>query len=193
MPNISAHMIVANEVSKKLNITSDDFIKGNLLPDIIDLENSHHKISYGDYMIPDIDYFVDRMDFDNDLYIGYLTHLLLDKHYLIDYIKFLYLNKNAFSDGIIYDDYNFLNALLVDKFELDIDYLESVLSNYDCKILEKKLKYNIEYLKQRTNGNPRYLDFESFSQFLLDVSNVISKELIYYANKRGKLFIRVRE
>lgn len=193
MPNISAHMIVAKEVSKILNINSDDFIKGNLLPDIIDLENSHHKILYDDYLIPDIDYFVDRIDFDNDLYIGYLTHLLLDKHYLIDYIKVLYSKTNVFSNGIIYDDYNFLNVLLVDKFELDIDYLVNVLSNYDCKILEKKLKYNIEYLKQRTNGNPRYLDFESFSQFLLDVSNVISKELIYYANKRGKLFIRVRE
>ena len=193
MPNISAHMIVAKEVSKILNINSDDFIKGNLLPDIIDLENSHHKILYDDYLIPDIDYFVDRIDFDNDLYIGYLTHLLLDKHYLIDYIKVLYSKTNVFSNGIIYDDYNFLNVLLVDKFELDIDYLVNVLSNYDCKILEKKLKYNIEYLKQRTNGNPRYLDFESFSQFLLDVSNVISKELVYYANKRGKLFIRVRE
>ncbi len=37
MPSISAHMVVAKEVSKKLNISSDDFIKGNLLPDIIDM------------------------------------------------------------------------------------------------------------------------------------------------------------
>ena len=82
MPGICSHMIIAKEVSKRLNIDSDDFIRGNLLPDIIDLKDSHHKIKNNTYMVPNIDYFVKRLDLTNELHMGYLTHLLLDKHYL---------------------------------------------------------------------------------------------------------------
>ena len=140
MPNISAHMIVAVEVAKRLNINSDEFIKGNLLPDIIDMEDSHHKVQNGVYMVPDIEYFLQNLDFSKDLNIGYLTHLLLDKHYLSDYLGSLYPNTNIFLDGTIYKDYDYLNFLLVDRFELNIDKLENILNNYYCKILKEKLK-----------------------------------------------------
>ncbi len=143
-------------------------------------------------MIPDIDYFVEKLDFSNDLYIGYLTHLLLDKHYLNDYLKFLYPNIDIFADGKIYRDYDYLNSLLIDKFELNTEDLEKILNTYSCKILEEKLKYNIDCLKRCVSGNTKYLNFENFSQFLLDISDVISKELISYANKPSKLRIRTR-
>ncbi len=192
MPNISAHMIVAKEVAKRLNINSDEFIKGNLLPDIIDMEDSHHKVQNGVYMVPDIEYFLQNLDFSKDLNIGYLTHLLLDKHYLSDYLGSLYSNTNIFLDGTIYKDYDYLNFLLVNRFELDIDKLENILSQYDCKILEEKLKYNIEYLKQKKEGKTMYLDFDSFSKFLFDISKNISEELIYYENKSSQLSIHSR-
>ena len=193
MPNISAHMIVAVEVAKRLNINSDEFIKGNLLPDIIDIKNSHHKIESDVYMVPDIDYFLQNLDFSKDLNIGYLTHLLLDKHYLSDYLGSLYPNTNIFLDGTIYKDYDYLNFLLVDRYGLNIDKLENILSQYDCKILEEKLKYNIECLKQKKAGKTKYLNFESFASFLLEISDTISKELVEYANKSSKLYIRIRQ
>ena len=192
MPNISSHMIVAKEVAKRLNINSDEFIKGNLLPDIIDMEDSHHKVQNGVYMVPDIEYFLQNLDFSKDLNIGYFTHLLLDNHYLNDYLGFLYPNTNIFLDGTIYKDYDYLNFLLVNRFELDIDKLENILSQYDCKIFEEKLKYNIECLKQKKEGNTKYLNFESFACFLLEVSDTISKELLDYANKSSKLYIYFR-
>lgn len=183
MPNIGAHMVVAKLISNLLNVNSDDFIRGNLLPDVIDVENSHHKIADGIYMVPDIEYFAKKLDLTKDLQVGYLAHLLLDKHFLNDYIKILYPNESIFKDGYVYKDYSILNAQLVSKFKLDIEKIENILSNYDCKILEEKLKYNIECLKQKTTGTPKYLDFESFSEFLIDISYVISEELIKYANK----------
>lgn len=189
MPSVCAHMVVAKIISKKININSEEFIRGNLLPDIIDDNDSHHKFVSGEYMVPDIDYFVSKIDYRNGLQIGYLTHLLLDKHYLNDYIKSLYPNVNIFLDKIIYEDYNVINEFLVNKFKLDIDELEKVLSKYDCKIIEEKLKYNIECLKQKKSGSLKYLEFESFSQFLLDISDVIIKELNLYAYKYGKLYI----
>ena len=192
MPNISAHMIVAKEVAKKLNINSDEFIKGNILPDIIDMEDSHHKVQSGVYMVPDIEFFLYNLNFSKDLNIGYFVHLLLDKHYLNDYLESLYPNTNIFLDGSIYKDYDYLNYLLINRFGLEIDKLENILNEYDCKINEEKLKYNIDCLKQKKEGNTKYINFESFAYFLLEISETISKELVEYANKSSKLSIRIR-
>lgn len=183
MPSICAHMVVATEVSKKLNINSDDFIRGNLLPDIIAIEDSHHKIKNGVYLVPNISYFLNTLDLSKDLNIGYLTHLLLDKYYLEDYLAKLYYNKNIFLDSKIYNDYNYLNYRLIKKFKLNIKYLEKILFKYNCNIDEEKLKYNLECLRQKKDGTTKYLDFYSFSKFLYDISDTISKELVDYANK----------
>lgn len=183
MPNICAHMIVAQEVAKKLNIKSDDFIRGNLLPDIIDSNDSHHKIKSGVYLVPDINYFRKKLDLTNDLYLGYYTHLLLDKYYLESYLSKLYPNKNIFLDGLIYNDYDYINNYLINKFKLNTDYIEKVLMNYDCKIIKVKLKYNMRCLKNNKFGQTTYLNFDSFSNFLREVSKTISEEIIEYANK----------
>lgn len=192
MPNISAHMIVAQEVGKKLRIKSDAFIRGNLLPDIIDMDDSHYKIKNGIYFVPNIKYCLENLDFSDDLYIGYLVHLLLDKKFLEDYLGQLYPGENVFLDGEIYNDYNYLNSELVNQFKLDLDSLEKILTVYSCKILEKKLKYNIDCLKQKKINKTKYLYFDSFSKFLLDTSEVISEELSNYANKHSNLSIRLR-
>ena len=183
MPSISSHMIVAKAVAKRLNINSDDFIRGNLLPDIIDLEDSHHKIEKGVYMVPNIEYFIKKLDLTKDLHLGYLTHLLLDKHYLEEYLSNLYSNKNVFLDGVIYKDYDYLNHLLVKSFKLDTKSIERVLLKYDCNIVEEKLKYNINCLNQNISGKTYYINGKSFSDFLRKVSKIISEELIEYADK----------
>ena len=183
MPSITPHMVVATEVAKILNINSEDFIRGNLLPDIIDIKNSHHKVESDIYLIPDIDYFIKKLDLTNDLDLGYLTHLLLDKHYLEDYLKKIYPNKNIFLAKKIYNDYDILNHSLVNNFNLDVEYIEKALMKYDCKIKEEKLKYNINCLKNNISGKTYYLNINSFSKFLKEVSKTISEELIEYANK----------
>ena len=183
MPNISSHMIVAKEISKKININSDDFYRGNLLPDVIDMNDSHHKIKKGLYLIPDIDYHLKTLDLTKDLDKGYLTHLLLDKHYLEEYLTNLYPNKNIFVDRLIYKDYDYLNYDLVKRFDLDLDYLNKILTNYKCKVLEDKLKYNLECLNQNKKGKTTYLEIDSLSSFLKDISPVISDELLNCINK----------
>lgn len=191
MPNISAHMVVATEVGKRLGLISDDFIRGNLLPDIIDIEDSHHKIQSGPYLVPDIKYFLKHLDLSKDINIGYLVHLLLDKHYLEDYLTKLYPGKNIFLDEKVYKDYDYLNYKLVNKFNLDVDSIEKILTHYNCKISKEKLEYNIGYLKQKKTGKTKYIDFDSFSQFLFNISKVISEELTNYASKYSKLLIRI--
>ena len=191
MPNISAHMVVCKLVSEKLNITSDDFIRGNLLPDIIDKEDSHHKIQGKMYLQPNIDYFIKNLDLTKDINIGYLTQLMLDKYYLI-YLENKYPDNIVFDNGI-YIDYDYINYDLVNRFNLDVKYLSKILSNYNCKINEEKLKYNIEYLNQKKIGKTKFLDINEFSSFLYDISNIISKELEKYANKYSKFSICFRK
>ena len=86
MPNISSHMIVAKLVSEKLHINDSDFLKGNLLPDVVNNSNSHHKIPGKYYIIPDTEFFKQKLNLKNKLELGYFTHLLLDKYFLEEYI-----------------------------------------------------------------------------------------------------------
>lgn len=192
MPNISAHMIVAKEVGKKLNLTSDDYLRGNLLPDILNSNDSHHKIQSKIYLIPDINYFLNTLDLSKDINIGYLVHLLLDKHYLDDYLSNIY-STNIFLDGLIYKDYDYINNKLINKYKLNTNKLTSILSKYDCKINKEKLKYNIECLNQNKNNKTKYLDYNSFYNFLIDISSTIAKELIEYASKSIELSLRLRQ
>ena len=74
----------------------------------------------------------------------------------------------------------------------DYWYGLKTLTNYNCKKLEEKLKYNIEYLKQKKEGITKYLNYDSFSNFLYNISDTISKELVDYANKSSKLYVRLR-
>ena len=102
--HVNSRRLDVCSISIKNVLNSEDFIRGNLLPDIIDIKNSHHKINSGIYMVPDIEYFLKTIDLTNDLDLGYLTHLLLDKHYLEDYLLQLYPNRNIFLDQEVYKD-----------------------------------------------------------------------------------------
>ena len=194
MPSIIAHMITAKKVSEKLNISSDDFIKGNLLPDIIDSNNSHYKIKSGVYLIPDINYYVSNHDLSSNLNKGYLTHLLLDKHFLSEYLNSLYPNTNIFLDGLIYIDYDYLNDKLIHRFNINVDELIPILKTYDnITINSDKLMYNINCLKRKTEGNLNYLNIDDFSNYLNYISETISEELKYYENEFSKCHVHTRE
>lgn len=190
MPNISAHMIVGREVARRLHIESKEFIKGNLLPDIIDCDDSHHKMQSGVYLVPNISFFLNELDLANDLWKGYLVHLLLDKYYLEIYLSRKYKNKNVFIDNEIYNDYNYINKRLVSEFHLDLDSYDEILTDYKQKIIEEKLLFNKECLKQNKSGVLRYLDYESFSQFLVMISEVISRELVEFIEINKKIYCK---
>ena len=180
MPSIAAHMAVADLVSKNLKIDSEDFIRGNLLPDItIDLD-SHHRIEGKMFYTVDIEYFKNKLDLSNPLYLGYYTHLLLDSYYEEVYLPNNVTNKNIFKDRIIYKEYDLINYQLVNKFNLDVIYLKNILSNYDVDIDSDKLDLNLRCLSNTIVGDTEYLKFEPFSEFLYDISKVISEEIKKY-------------
>ena len=167
-------MAVAKLVGETLNIYNADFIRGNILPDIINDHNSHHKIAYHEYLIPNISYFVDKLNLESISDLGYLTHLLLDKLFLVNYQP----NVNGFISRKIYHDYDIINYILVKEFKLDVTYLTCVLNNFKEDINKEKLIQNIHNLNiPMINEKPTYLDINTFIPFLYRSSNEISTYL----------------
>lgn len=179
MPNMSGHMAVAKKVSKILDINSEDFYRGNLLPDLyIDKKKSHYKIKGKKYMIPDIDYVVNVLDLKDEKNLGYLTHLLLDKYYLEEYL--MDIDCDVFEGNQLYKDYDILNKDIVEYFKLDTKYLTSILSKIDDDFSNDKLKLILECLLKNEDGKTTYLDKEKFINFLDEVSLKIAKEIEIY-------------
>ena len=177
MPNIASHMVIAKLVGEKLKIEENDFIRGNLLPDIINKEDSHQKIKGTYFDIPNIDYFKSTLDLTNPKELGYYTHLLLDKYFLEEFIPIYLKRKDVFENGIIYEDYTAINNRLVKKFNLDIEKIKKALKGYKEEINKEKLEKNIKYLETEEDKTPTYIKFEELSNFLEEISIRIIKEI----------------
>ncbi len=181
MPNMSSHMAVAKKVGEILNIKDKDFIFGNILPDLYNnKEKSHYKIMGKFYLIPDIDYYINNFDLKNNTNLGYLSHLLLDKYYLEEYLTKKLPNIDVFDDDAIYYDYDILNNDIISKFDLDIKYLEKILREYSGNFNNKKMNYNISYLFIKKDGKTKFLDKEEFIKFLEDISYIIAEDIKKY-------------
>lgn len=179
MPSISGHMAVAKRVCEKLNINSDDFYRGNLLPDLyVDKIKSHYKIQGKKYLIPNIDYVVNNFDLKDYNNLGYLTHLLLDKYYLEDFL--MDIEEDVFKGDKLYRDYDILNKDLIDHFKIDTNYLYNVLSKIDDDISNDKLELNLRCLIQNKKGKTTFLDKNKFINFLEKASDLIAKDLKKY-------------
>lgn len=180
MPSIAAHFVCAKIISSKLNVNKDDFYKGIILPDIIDDINSHYKIKGTYYMIPDINHYLDVMD-NTDISKGYLAHLLLDKIFLEEYVpkKINNFNKiNLFSPNMMYNDYTNMNYLFIKKYKLDLKYINKIMSDYDVKLNKEKYELNINSINYLKTDKLNYIDFEDFSRFIEDSSEIIINYLV---------------
>ena len=178
MPNMSSHMSIAKRVSDLLNIKDKDFIIGNLLPDLEENKReSHYKIQGKQYLIPDIEYVKNNLDLTDMKNLGILTHLLLDKYYLEEYLYSNCPNDNVFEGISLYKDYDILNKDIVKYFDLDVDYLKEVLLEIDTPKYQDKLMNNINCLYHIENGETTYLDKDDFIKFLDNTSMIIAKEV----------------
>ena len=179
MPNISSHMAIAKRVSEILNINDDEFYKGNLQPDLYaDKIKSHYKIQGKKYLIPDINCVEENLDLTNKYNLGILTHLLLDKYYFDEYL--IDIEEDVFKEFKIYNDYDILNRDIKAHFNLDVNYLKSILKDYKEDIEIDKLKYNIECLDITKEGELFFLDKDKFIKFLDDILIKIANDIRSY-------------
>ena len=139
------HVAVANELNKKLNVDRNQLLIGSIAPDISkqigETKNMSHFLDYGN-SIPNLERFLlkyeDRL---NDPFVlGYYIHLITDYFWFKYFIPEVYDENFVMTklDGTtvkctgqmfqlyIYNDYTNMNAKLIEKYDLNIDFL------YDC-------------------------------------------------------------
>lgn len=179
MPSIATHMAVTKLVGERLGRYTDDFIIGNILPDLLNNPDSHIKIKNRNIFVPNIKYVKEKIDLNSDLQFGYYIHLMLDKYYLED----LFLKKindiGVFENKILYNEYSYINAYLVREYKLDVNYITYLLSNINFEINQEKLNRNITYLNGNDIRETKYLIKDDFIKFINEISLKIYEEVKY--------------
>lgn len=176
MPSIAAHMTIAKLLSEKLDIEDEDFYRGNLLPDVISTtrEASHFKVQGEHFLVPDLEDAKRSLTLTESMYLGYYTHLLLDKYFLEEFVPTYIGRFDLFKTKEMYSDYDEINGFIISSFGLDVETITKILSeNYDCDIDKEKLEKNISCLNKEKNGEGIYLKKEPFRNFLEEVSDKI--------------------
>lgn len=179
MPNIVAHYVCGNLVARKLQITDKEFIKGNLYPDYVD-KNKHYRIKGRMFEIPDIERFMSEEQMSNQLFkLGFLTHLMLDKLFLDNYVVDSIYSKidkriNIFTPERIYQDYTNISNMLLNYYHLDIEDIDNIMLPEQDRIDILKYRFNTEVIKECKSTQLQYLDFPSFITFLDNSSEEIA-------------------
>ena len=113
--------------------------------------------------------------------LGYLCHLLLDRYFLTNFVSINIKEwniNNIFTADKMYKDYTTMNALLINFFQLDINYINKLLEIDNFNLDKDKYNKNVECINTlETDGNLGYINFDLYTKFLIDISEVISKEI----------------
>lgn len=198
MASAVIHLVVANELNKKLNRDSNKLLIGSISPDISKLigENKikSHFISEVGSVIPDIGKFLNKYksNLTDDFVLGYFIHLYTD------YLWFKYFMSELYNDTMIkrldgsvvkydedtlinyvYNDYTDLNIKLIDKYNLDLKifYNELPKFNYiieeipmnNIKLVVDKMGIIIENSKESKNYMFDLKNIEKFIDISVDL------------------------
>lgn len=146
MPGYVIHLAVGKEYAKNNEIKNiEEFEKGIIAPDLISKDDKH-KSHYGpNSSKPDLNNYLELNGILASYNEGYFLHLLTD--YLF-YNKFL---KEW--NPKIYEDYNILNARLIEKYHIEIPE-------------------EIQKIVHFKNGNLTVLDEEKLYKFISCVGKI---------------------
>lgn len=140
MPRWGIHLEIANRIKDKINTDSNEYLFGNILPDVQDgylvkdisnilnhLDNHYNDLINNTY---DIFYEIHKEIINEDIVIGYLIHLLTD----------FYFNKSFDNKYKWLDNTNIeLELLTGEKVIMDRDLAGIKYKQHDFKVFEKEL------------------------------------------------------
>ncbi len=154
MASSMIHIVVANEINKKINRNSKAILIGSIAPDIAKHLNLSKKDSHfqeTDETLPDLNKFLDKYkkDLTDDFVLGYYIHLYTD------YLWFKYFEPDFYKNGVIYklngdienvepikkrnyfyNDYTNLNIKLIDEYNLDLSIFYEEVPRFNNIIKE---------------------------------------------------------
>ena len=174
MPSFVMHIAIAKEYVKKHKDeikNLEEFIEGSIAPDLTQNKNITHYGEWGNYKTNIIlkDFLEDvNSDINNDYYKGYLLHLLSDdftyNHALKKEFDFV---KNDKAHNIIYDEFYYINKIIIPKYEL-VDFPKE-----------------IEKFTQIKDGKCKYLNIDKIIDMIEKMSSINLEEQIEYIRKYG--------
>lgn len=159
MPSWPVHIALANKLKKEYNL-NDDFIIGNILPDVLDGyilipsnitdKNISHYRTKGKI---DYDLFLKehKNNLNNPIILGYFVHLLTDKFYNLQTAKNHYI-KDKNETKIILN-----NKKIISKNKTTLEMKQKELTQYG-HILKNKLGAKIK-INKNTKNNLKTLPF----------------------------------
>ena len=155
MASTVIHMVVANELNKKLDRNYDSLLIGSIAPDISkhvgESKLYSHFLDSESNDVPNIDRFLLKYKkyLNDDFVLGYFIHLYTD------YLWFKYFIPNIYNNNYVtkldgtkvkcvgnmltmymYNDYTNLNIRLLDKYNLDLSIFYNELPTFNNIIEE---------------------------------------------------------
>ncbi len=179
MPNIAAHYVCAKLVASKLQINEPDFLKGNIYPDYV-LKDMHYRVQGQRFLVPDFERFMKEEQIENRLFkLGFLSHLILDKLFLDDYVLNNIYDKidsqiDIFEPDKIYQDYTNISKRLLDEYNLSLREIDEIMLPERSNIDFEKYKSNTEVIRKSKSENLNYMDLDTFTEFLESSSSKIT-------------------
>ncbi len=156
MPGFTIHIAVAKEYIKNHNgkiQNEEEFIKGSIAPDMNenmnDKCNNKNLSHYGKWgkgnAYTNFTLFLkdNKVNLQQDYWMGYFLHLLTDHYFYNKYFK-IELEEALKAKDSFYNDYDCLNELLINKYNIKIN--ENIQKNIQkyMNFLDEKPKYLTE-------------------------------------------------
>ena len=200
------HIVVANEINKKINRDSSKLLIGTISPDISKLVGIHkyitHFASEETPSIPNLDSFLNKYksNLNDDFVLGYYIHLYVDylwfKYFITeindkDMIKTLDGKTIKCSKeeilNYIYNDYTNLNARLIDEYNLDLKIFYNdipELNNIIEEIPMDKIKLIVDeaglIIKNTTVKKDMVFNVENVKKFISLCVDIIYSDIEKY-------------
>ncbi len=202
MASAIIHMVVANEINKKINRDSDKLLIGSIAPDISKFlgqtKIKSHFLSDENNDIPNIKAFLKKYinNLDDDFVLGYFIHLYTDyfwfKYFIPEIYRKSFITKldgtvvkcsGNMQEMYIYNDYTNLNIKLLDSYNLKLDIFNNstpVFVNIIDEIPMEKIDIIINQVlliieNSKTNKDLVF-NFENIENFIkMTVELILSK------------------
>lgn len=162
MPGYVIHIAVAQEYCKKNNIKNyKKIVEGSIYPDFTNNKSETHYGKSPAYT--NLSEFLNNNEINDDFKKGHFLHLITDYLFYNNYLT-------NFAKPQIYDDYDFLNKQLIEKYDVILP-----------DIVKDKVFFK--------NGTPKIININLVSNMINEISNLNLEQVILEIKSNDKKWL----
>lgn len=197
------HVAVAKKINEKLHCNEELLIMGTVAPDVSKhanlTKNGTHFLT-DDTDIPNIDIFLQKYKskLTNDFVMGYFIHLYTDYFWFKNFIPDMLSSDQKFVTKLngdviplngsmlkqyIYNDYQNININLINKYDIDLEYLyhveaPNIIEEIPYEYLNKLFDYTVSIVKKASNNYQFVFDMQCIDTFINTCAELIYSEIL---------------